>query len=106
MQAGPPTEDSVVGDCRMERVTAAIMSGALRYSAADVYDAFATLNELKGRARVELEKVDFLLVPSAAHHYTIAGGLVPKDVTPLQISLPACQLACACCGTLYIGQPA
>ncbi|BDA50535.1 probable urea amidolyase [Coccomyxa sp. Obi] len=70
-QKGTPTEASVAGDARMERVTAAIMAGALRYAAADVYDAFATLNDLKGRARVELAKVDFLLVPSAAHHYTV-----------------------------------
>lgn len=63
----------MAGDKRMERVTGAIMAGALRYGAADVYDAFTTLNDLKGRARVELAKVDLLLVPSAAHHYTVAG---------------------------------
>lgn len=73
MQKGSPTEASVAGDARMERVTGAIMAGALRFGAADVYDALTTLNELKGRARVELAKADFLLVPSAAHHYTVAG---------------------------------
>ena len=77
MQKGAPTEASVKADARMERVTAAIMAGALRYAAADVYDAFATLNDLKGRARVELAKVDFLLVPSAAHHYTVQGKAPP-----------------------------
>lgn len=61
----------------MERVTAAIMAGALRYSAADVYDACATLNELTGRARVEMAKADFLLVPTAVHHYTVAGKHAP-----------------------------
>ncbi|EIE20546.1 allophanate hydrolase [Coccomyxa subellipsoidea C-169] len=69
---GTPTEASVAGDARMERVTGAIMAGSLRYCAVDVFDALTTLNELKGRARVELAKVDFLLVPSAAHHYTVA----------------------------------
>lgn len=63
----------MAGDARMERVTGAIMAGSLRYCAVDVFDALTTLNELKGRARVELAKVDFLLVPSAAHHYTVAG---------------------------------
>ena len=58
----------------MERVTAAIISGAHAFSAADAFDAFTQLNELKCAARVEMARVDFLLVPSAAHHYTVAGG--------------------------------
>ena len=58
----------------MERVTAAIMAGALRYSAVDAFDAFATLNELRTAARVEMAKIDLLLVPSAAHHYLVAGA--------------------------------
>ena len=57
----------------MERVTAAIISGSHAFSAADAFDAFTQLNELKCAARVEMAKVDFLVVPSAAHHYTIAG---------------------------------
>ena len=61
----------------MERVTAAILSGAPQYSAADTFDAFTKLNELKAAARVEMAKVDFLVVPSAAHHYTIAGESLP-----------------------------
>ena len=61
----------------MERVTAAILSGAPQYSAADTFDAFTKLNELKAAARVEMAKVDFLVVPSAAHHYTIAGEAFP-----------------------------
>ena len=94
----PPTEESVARDGRMERVTAAIMAGAVRYNAADVFDAYATLNELTGRARLELAKVDFLLVPTAVHHYTVAGEppalgcsvfMSPKpQPTQLQLSLP------------------
>ena len=57
----------------MERVTAAIISGSHAFSAADAFDAFTQLNELKCAARVEMAKVDFLVVPSAAHHYTDAG---------------------------------
>ena len=75
MQGGrSPTEEGVAADARMERVTAAIMAGALRYSAVDAYDAFAALNDLKTAARLEMAKVDLLLVPSAAHHYMVAGA--------------------------------
>lgn len=55
-------------------MTAAIISGSHSFSAADAFDAFTQLNELKCAARVEMAKVDFLVVPSAAHHYTVAGG--------------------------------
>ena len=40
---------------------------------ADAFDAFTRLNELKCAARVQMARVDFLVVPSAAHHYTVAG---------------------------------
>ena len=60
----------------MERVTAAILSGAPAFSAADTFDAFTQLNALKCAARVEMAKVDFLIVPSAAHHYTVAGMIL------------------------------
>ena len=67
------SRDTLASDPRMERVTAAILSGAPQYSAADAFDAFTQLNELRAAARVEMARVDFLVVPSAAHHYTIAG---------------------------------
>ena len=68
------SRESLASDARMERVTAAILSGAPQYSAADAFDAFTKLNELRAAARVEMARVDFLVVPSAAHHYTVAGG--------------------------------
>lgn len=68
-----PTPAQIAGDVRMERVTAAILSGAPRFSAADVYDGLARLAELAARARIEFTRIDFLLVPSALHHYLITG---------------------------------
>ena len=69
-----PTPAQIAGDARMERVTAAILSGAPRFSAADVYDGLARLAELAARARIEFTRIDFLLVPSALHHYLISGA--------------------------------
>ena len=73
VQGRAVSREALAGDSRMERVTAAIISGALSFSAADAFDAFTRLNELKCAARVQMARVDFLVVPSAAHHYTVAG---------------------------------
>lgn len=78
-QGKAPTPAQIAGDARMERVTAAILSGAPRFSAADVYDGLARLAELAARARIEFTRIDFLLVPSALHHYLVSGtGLALK----------------------------
>jgi allophanate hydrolase len=58
-------------DPRLLPVTAAILSGAPRFAAADVYDANARLAVLRAAAVSELSKVDLLLVPTALAHYTI-----------------------------------
>ena len=50
------------------------MSGAVGYRAVDVFDAFKRLDELKCQAELQMESIDVLLVPTAAHHYTIAGA--------------------------------
>ena len=76
LQGKNVSRDSLASDSRMERVTAAILSGVPQYSAADAFDAFTELIELTAAARVEMARVDFLVVPSAAHHYTVAGGVL------------------------------
>jgi hypothetical protein len=53
----------VSADPRLERVIGAIMARGVNYSAADVYDGFARLNELSGSGRVELAKVGILRLP-------------------------------------------
>ncbi len=83
MQGKAVSKESIAGDLRMERVTAAILSGACAFSAADTFDAFTQLNQLKCAARIEMAKVDFLIVPSAAHHYTVAG--TPHSVSALRL---------------------
>lgn len=89
LQGKAVSKESVAGDLRLERVTAGILSGALAFSAADTFEAFTQLNELKCKARVEMAKVDFLVVPSAAHHYTVAGR--PHSQSPLR-----CLFCSAC----------
>lgn len=54
---GPLTEDQIAHDPRLERVIGAILSGALKWSAADLYDAQAKLAQLTALARKELDKV-------------------------------------------------
>lgn len=75
-----PTREQILADGRMERVTAAILSVVPRFSAADVYDGLARLAELAARARTEFSRVDFLLVPSALHHYLVTGAAAPPCV--------------------------
>ena len=72
-----PTREQILADGRMERVTAAILSVVPRFSAADVYDGLTRLAELAARARTEFSRVDFLLVPSALHHYLVTGAARP-----------------------------
>ena len=71
---GESSKESVGVDPRLQRVTAAIMSGALAYSAVDVFDALTRLNDLKRQAELEMDKIDMLLVPTSACHYSIAGA--------------------------------
>ena len=74
LQSGSYLKESVAVDPRLERVTAAIMSGTSAYSAVDVFDALTRLNELKRQAELEMDKIDILFVPTAPCHYSIAGG--------------------------------
>ena len=54
---GPRTEQQLTRDARLERVLGAILSGSVKFSAADLYDAQAKLAGLTAQARVELRKV-------------------------------------------------
>lgn len=91
------SRDTLASDSRMERVTAAILSGAPQYSAADAFDAFTQLNELRAAARVEMARVDFLVVPSAAHHYTVAGEALLASHDKYKSALACAQGQCRCC---------
>jgi allophanate hydrolase len=49
-----------------------IIAGASRYSAVDAFDAYYALESLRRETASVLEQVDFLLLPTAPTHYTIA----------------------------------
>jgi allophanate hydrolase len=56
----------------MEPTVGAIISGASRYSAVEAFDAYYALEDLRRKAANVMERVDFLLLPTAPTHYTIA----------------------------------
>lgn len=53
-------------------VLATILAGSLKYTASDVFLGFYRLAELQQQARLELQKVDVLAVPTAGTIYKIA----------------------------------
>lgn len=63
--------DDVLKDERMQRVTRAIIACACDKSAVGLYGDLDRLRKLKAEARMQMAKVDLLVVPTAAHHYTI-----------------------------------
>ncbi|KAK9803367.1 hypothetical protein WJX73_009893 [Symbiochloris irregularis] len=67
-----PTPEQLAADPRIERVLGAILSGATKWTGADVYDAQAELVTATAHTRLELAKVDFFLVPTALNHFTVA----------------------------------
>eukprot|EP01024_Parvocaulis_polyphysoides_P059029 TRINITY_DN6373_c0_g2_i1.p1 TRINITY_DN6373_c0_g2~~TRINITY_DN6373_c0_g2_i1.p1 ORF type:complete len:569 (-),score=94.57 TRINITY_DN6373_c0_g2_i1:312-1940(-) len=52
-------------------VTNKIFRLAEKFSAPDVYDDNFKFHQFKAQARVEMEKVDFLVVPTVVHHFLI-----------------------------------
>lgn len=64
-------ENFVYKDERILKVTRAIIGGGQRFSAADVYDGLQKLATLKAASRVQLEKIDVFIVPTAAYNYTV-----------------------------------
>eukprot|EP00884_Botryococcus_braunii_P008390 jgi/Botrbrau1/17552/Bobra.0166s0001.2 len=67
----PCTAASVREDARLEKVIGAILARGLEYEASDVFDALTRLNELRCEGRLQLEKVDIIMVPTALHHYLV-----------------------------------
>jgi len=56
----------------MEPTVGGIISGAARYSAVETFDAAYALEALRRKTAPVWEQVDFLLLPTAPTHYTIA----------------------------------
>ncbi len=95
-----PTPEEIAVDPRMERVTAAILSSAPRFTAADVYDGLARLAGLAAAARTEFMRTDFLIVPSALHHYLVSGArLAACSCSRLPLCSPLASAAHAAAST-------
>lgn len=61
----------ISGDDRMLLITRKIIDNTRQYSSADVFESMEQLDRIKALARKELDKIDVLLVPTAAYNYTI-----------------------------------
>jgi allophanate hydrolase len=56
----------------MDPTVSGIIAGASRYSAVEAFEAYYALEALRRETATVLEEVDFLLLPTAPTHYTIA----------------------------------
>lgn len=61
----------VSDDGRMLLITRRIIANTQQYSSADVFESMEQLDTLRALARKELDKIDVLVVPTAAYNYTI-----------------------------------
>ena len=75
----PPELADLSIDQRLLKVTRSIIAKTEHWSAADVYEGQQTLSHLRGAARRELEKIDILVVPTAAYNYTIREIMAEED---------------------------
>ena len=67
----PGTVLDVSQDTRLLPVTRTIINNTKNWTASDVYGCLDRLDTLKASARQELDKIDVLLVPTAAYNYTV-----------------------------------
>lgn len=69
--AKPGGVADVAGDERMLKVIRTIVNKTAGFSSADVFQGLQQLTELRGKCRVELAKIDVLVVPTSAYNYTV-----------------------------------
>jgi len=62
----------VLADDRLLKVIRYVIAKAINFTAVDLFEDMARQTHLKARARMELEKIDVLVVPTAAYNYLIA----------------------------------
>lgn len=75
----PPELADLWIDQRLLKVTRSIIAKTENWSAADVFDGLQQLSVLRGTARAELQKIDILVVPTAAYNYTVREILAEED---------------------------
>ncbi len=89
---------AVNDDPRVLPVIRAIISGAAKFTAADVFGDMARLAELRAAALVELAKIDMMLVPTAISHYTQVGQrgvLLGRVAAAWCVSRACCSVLCS-----------
>ena len=70
-ECGPGKVLDISEDERMLLITRKIIANTQQYSSADVFGSMDALDTLKALARRELDKIDVLVVPTAAYNYTV-----------------------------------
>lgn len=75
----PPELADLSIDQRLLKVTRSIIAKTENWSAADVFEGLQQLTVLRAAARVELAKIDILVVPTAAYNYTVREILAEED---------------------------
>ena len=75
----PPELADLSIDQRLLKVTRSIISKTEHWGAADVFEAVQHLSLLRAAARVELSKIDILVVPTAAYNYTVREIMEEED---------------------------
>eukprot|EP00879_Flechtneria_rotunda_P022533 GHRR01023789.1.p1 GENE.GHRR01023789.1~~GHRR01023789.1.p1 ORF type:complete len:423 (+),score=144.74 GHRR01023789.1:210-1478(+) len=73
----------LVSDERLMPVTRAIMAGAGKFTATDVYDDQNRLAILAAQARQQLKAIDLLLVPTVLEHYLIEEIADTEEAKPI-----------------------
>ena len=75
----PPELADLSIDQRLLKVTRSIIAKTEHWSAADVFAGLQALTRLRAAARVELAKMDILVVPTAAYNYTVREIMAEED---------------------------
>ena len=75
----PPELADLSIDQRLLKVTRSIIAKTEHWSAADVFHGLQQLTALRGAARLELAKIDILVVPTAAYNYTVREIMAEED---------------------------
>ncbi|KAL4418868.1 hypothetical protein ABPG77_002624 [Micractinium sp. CCAP 211/92] len=82
--ASPGGLADVSSDARMLKVIRRIISNTAKFSSADVFEGLQQLSQLRSQCRVELAKVDVLVVPTSAYNYTVQEILAEEEEPPYE----------------------
>jgi allophanate hydrolase len=83
----PPELADLSIDQRLLKVTRSVIAKTENWSAADVFEGLQALASLRAAARVQLARVDVLVVPTAAYNYTVREIMAEEDEQDYQAML-------------------